>query len=361
MPKSAHLSALGRQWEMLRMIPKRAPGITAGQLREGLDSAGFPVNKRTVERDLNSLSNIFGLTCETDPGSRAQRWYFACGRSPEFGSVELVDAVSLALAGEVLDKVLPGALMDAVRSKIARAREKVKALDGVPLARWSEKVRYVPGTLEFQPPTVQPRILEAVHHALFAERQVEVKYDAFGQKTKTLLLNPLSLILRGSVPYLVATAYTYEDPRLYALHRMREVKVTSDPVVVPPEYSTEDYLRSGAMNFSDGGTFLLKARLSVKLAQYLTETPLSADQRIDCLDYKQGLYHLSATVIESWQLHFWLMSQGAEIVVEEPQGLRAQIENAHREALEAYATTDPKHDLETPQHDTEHKTPPETL
>jgi predicted DNA-binding transcriptional regulator YafY len=45
-----------RQWQMLRMIPRHPAKIAASQLCERLCGDGFDVSKRTVERDLQSLS-----------------------------------------------------------------------------------------------------------------------------------------------------------------------------------------------------------------------------------------------------------------------------------------------------------------
>lgn len=334
MPKSDKPSTIARQWEMLKMIPTRRPGITVRKLRDQLTEEGFPVSIRTIERDLDGLSSLFDLVDEQDPTSRAKSWYYASGKAPELGSIELADAVSLALAGDVLEKLLPGVLMEPVTQKIAKARSKLKTMNQVGLARWSEKVRYVPGTLELQAPQIQPKIMTSVQNALLEGKQVEITYDPFNEKSKKLRLNPLSLVLRGSVPYVVATAFAYPDLRLYAIHRMRKVEILDEPVSVPDDYSVDAYLESGAMNFNPGKTFKIKARLTKDLAIYLSETPLSLDQKIN---FRNDGYELTATVQDSWQLHFWLMSQGPGITILSPENLRARTQGALKAALANYS------------------------
>ena len=47
--------------------------------------------------------------------------------------------------------------------------------------------------------------------------------------------------MRGSVSHLVATAWDYDEARLYALHRFRKVEMLEDAVETPKEtliYST---------------------------------------------------------------------------------------------------------------------------
>lgn len=60
MPKSSLQPALARQWEMLKKLPHRGPGLTARQITAWLKEQGYPVSKRTVERDLIGLSANIG-------------------------------------------------------------------------------------------------------------------------------------------------------------------------------------------------------------------------------------------------------------------------------------------------------------
>ena len=334
MPKSDKHSTIARQWQMLTRIPTRLPGISVSELCAHLREEGFPVSPRTVERDLNGLSAIFDLTNEQEPNSRAQRWYYVSGKVPEIGSIDLAEAVSLALAGDVLEKLLPGVLLQPVSEKIKKARSKLLTLKQIDLARWSEKVRYTPGSMELQPPIIQPRIMNDVQTALMEERQLEIRYDPFQKKTKTLRIHPLSLVLRGSVPYLVATTFEYTRPVLYAVHRIRKTTLLEDKVNQPADYSIDDYLTAGAMNFATGKTLEIKANLTEELASYLSETPLSKDQKID---YGTKPHHLTATVKDSWQLHFWLMSQGPGITILSPQHLRDRMKSSLSNALANYS------------------------
>jgi predicted DNA-binding transcriptional regulator YafY len=62
MPKASLIPALVRQWEILKTIPTRRPGITAKELTDYLnEKKEYKVSKRTVERDLVNLAEAFGL------------------------------------------------------------------------------------------------------------------------------------------------------------------------------------------------------------------------------------------------------------------------------------------------------------
>ena len=56
---------IARQWEVLKLLPSRAPGHTVKEITQRLESEGFSISKRSVERDLVELSRIFRSSVTT--------------------------------------------------------------------------------------------------------------------------------------------------------------------------------------------------------------------------------------------------------------------------------------------------------
>lgn len=331
MPKSSNHLALERQWELLKLLPSRAPGMTCREIVEDLCDAGYGVTKRTVERDLSQLERQFGICCNDT--SKPYGWHWLPGQKETFAGVDLADAVSLTLTEGVLKQMLPPSMVKVLMPKFEQAREKLTAVSGHPMAKLKEKVHYVPTTLHFEPPVVRAQLLEQIQEALVSERQIEVRYASFNEHSKDLRLHPLCLVQRGNVPYLLSTTFDYEDVRMYAVHRFELVTVLEDPVVVPQGFSVDAHLASGAMEFGSGKEITLKAKLSHSLAMYLTETPLHPEQKIQ---YKDEGYQLTAKVHDSWQLQFWILSQGADVEVTAPKELRARVHQCLKNAVSNY-------------------------
>lgn len=63
MPSNTTRHTIARQWQLLKLLPARHPGLSSTQLQLALDKAGYKASKRTVERDLNDLSQVFPLHC----------------------------------------------------------------------------------------------------------------------------------------------------------------------------------------------------------------------------------------------------------------------------------------------------------
>lgn len=332
MPKAANHLVQARQWEMLCKLPNRAPGISAKELTERLKNDGFDVTKRTVERDLISLSTIFGISCN-DKGT-PYGWYWTKGEPANLPGISVSDAVSMSIVEELLRPLLPAAVLDSMEPRFKQAKNKLDELeDDNTAARWVHKVRYVSPTLPLLPPKVDENVLFATQEALLADRQLLVQYQKNGKEPHELRLHPLALVQRGPATYLVATAFDYEDVRLYAMHRIVDAQRLEEAVVPPPGFSLDDYVASGALHFGKGETIKLVASIAKAVSEILTETPLSADQRLIAEDNK---IRLEATVADTWQLHWWILSHGADIVIEEPASLRDQVAKTLVEAAKQY-------------------------
>jgi predicted DNA-binding transcriptional regulator YafY len=117
MPKADKKTVLLRQWIMVQKIPRRPPGITAAELCAHLAEAGYPVSKRTVERDLLMRSKS-GLKLACNDESPPFGWYFPPNVEAGFADLDLPEALSLRMAEETLRSLLPPAFLEALESTL---------------------------------------------------------------------------------------------------------------------------------------------------------------------------------------------------------------------------------------------------
>lgn len=89
-----------------------------------------------------------------------------------------------------------------------------------------------------------------------------------------------------------------------------------------PDFTLDVFIQSGAMQFGGGVAIRMEARLEGWLARILEETPLSEDQMLEH-DDEGG--RVVATLLNTPQLHWWILSQGAGIEVLAPAELRSTI------------------------------------
>ena len=153
---------------------------------------------------------------------------------------------------------------------------------------------------------------------------------------------PVGLVLRDSTTYLAATVEGYSDVRMFALHRFREAKPELSPARTPRNFNLDTAIDQGLAQFG-GGAPNRQIKLTIDCAPWvaksLIEAPIAKDQALHSLP--DGRTRASGSVVDSWQLRWWIMSRSDAVEVIEPATLRAQIAQAHSAAAEMYSTKTP--------------------
>ncbi len=317
-------NALLRHWQMLTLVPRAPKKIDTANLQDRLESRGFNVNRRSIQRDLVKLSSHFALVC--DERGKPFGWSWARDAQPfDIPGMDMHTALAFNLAAEHLAHLLPHATFNDLRPHFERARAVLDTLDDNELARWRSCIRVLPNGLPMAPPTVQTEVLEAIHDGLLHRRQLEISYQP---RTKTspraYVANPLALVYRDKIAYLVCALYEYDNVVQFAVHRVSEVKQTGLSTRVPPDFDLDAYIGAGEFGFRVGeAPIQLVARLRDTVVIGLAETPLSADQTLRPAE--NGWAELRATVADTAQLRVWLRGHGSLCQVLGPPALRAQI------------------------------------
>ena len=326
---------LQRQWQTLRLIPRYPRRISATDLHAQLSANGYKVTKRTVERDLQTLSGIFPLVADERAKPYGWSWDQA---APAFDLPGLSnsEALTLLLAREHLAALLPASTLAQLRPHFRMAESKLVALgEHTGPADWMDKVRVIPATQPLLAPRIDADIQATINDALLLGKQVQVSYrkrDAGADETYPI--HPLGLVQRGQVLYLVCTIKAYPHLRLLALHRIQAAEALDTPITAPPGFKLDAYLETGALGWMPGKAIRLKAAFAAEVAEHLEETPLAVGQTLTPLP--DGRVKLTATVRETLQLRWWLQGFGDAVEVLAPQSLRRQLAEAARRQAARY-------------------------
>lgn len=321
---------LMRQWEMLRKIPAHGEGITIADLHASLEAEGYSVDIRTIQRNVVDMSAIFPII--NDESARP-KWRWMKDANLDIPNLSVPDAVSIKMMQDYLTPLLPKAVLNALKDRFMRAEERLGQIKN-PLGRWSDKIRTVIPGQPLQSPVIAEGVMETVQTALIEEHQVKALYKGrFSNDTTEYILHPLAIVQRGPISYLVATAFSYEDVRLYALHRFVSVEDLGDEVAIPDGFDIDTYISRGALSFGSGEPIQLKLRIKSDLKTTLTESPLSDDMVIET---EGESFIVTATVQHTWQLKWWIRSQGPQAEVLEPTDLREEFKESLRETAALY-------------------------
>jgi len=175
------------------------------------------------------------------------------------------------------------------------------------------------------PAIISTDVQSQVYDALLRNRRLAVIYiPREEQEQKKYEINPLGLVLKDGVSYLVCSMWDFPDIRLLTLHRMLQVQVLDQPSNVPAGFNLDDYITSGELDFVVGSDIKLKALFSVGAAFHLAERPLSDDQSIK--KQPDGRMLVTATSQDTSELRWWLLGFGDQVEVISPKSLRKEFE-----------------------------------
>lgn len=324
-----------RQWEMLKILPQSGAGISASEIVLALKDLGFDVSKRTIERDLKALLNVFEIECLTT--AKPYGWRWATDASNAVPAISMTDAVSLHMIGHTLKPLLPASMLGILNGRLRAAVRKLDAAGDEGLHGWLNKIAQIPAQMEYLPPQIDQDMLHQLQMAVIQEQQIQVSYQSLKDPApRQLTLHPLAFILRGSVTYLIARTHNDSDIVRYASHRFQSIELL-DQKVNRQNFVLRDYLASGAMQFGDPKPITIEASIDDILYRLLIETPIARQQKITALD--NGRYLLKAKLIKSWQLKWWLLSKCEHIEVLKPFSYREEIAAALFKASSTYRLT----------------------
>lgn len=334
--KSNTNATLLRQWTMLRHIPRLPRKISTSALMEKLRAADFDIDLRTIQRDLNKLSEVLPLTSDQ---AKPQGWSWK-EHADQFDIPGMEPQVALAfqMAEGHLQNVLPKSTLDFLQPWFGTGR---KVLDehGNGLSKWHDKVRVLPRGIPQRAPEISDEVAVAVYQAVLQEKLLRVTYVANAEvpEPREYTIHPLALVVRERVIYLVCIFDGYTDPRQLALHRMRQAEVLEASCQRPDGFSVDAYIAEGDFNvLYSREPIQLEAKFQRHVAIHLRESPISEDQTIEDLDEEHVL--LKATVLDSLELRFWLRSFGGEVIVIAPNTINHEFCQLSTNLFEHYKT-----------------------
>lgn len=314
-----------RQWTLLKRVPRAPQRRSTRELRDYLKAEGMPVDIRTVQRDLEQLSGIFPLASEAE--GRTNYWYWSSAdKVLEIPAMGPDTALTFRLAHDYLEALFPRVTLGTLAPYFARADEVLAATN---LGPWRKKVRAIVRGPMLIPPKIPADVQSVVYQALLEDRRFEVDYRSREQKkTGRYEVNPLGLVVRAGVVYLVCTLWDYQDIRQLALHRMSRPRLLDERSSRRQGFDLKRYIED-EHGFAYPGTLRpirLRALFTEDAAFHLYETPLSPDQRLTA--QPDGRVLLTASVPDTEELRWWLLGFGDGVEVLTPVRLRSAVAKA---------------------------------
>ena len=293
--------------ELLRRIPKNHK-VTSGELHQQLSNIGIDKSIRSIQRQLESLSENFDIERDDRNKPYGYRWK-ELSEGLSLPALSNQESLLLALAEDQMKPLLPAGLVNSLDGFFKQARYDLGTKEERKKEReWLSKVRVVSTTQPLLPPTLQDGVFEEVSNALYANQWLKLKYENRFEVLKDIEVMPLGLAQQGPRLYLVCRYKGYDNERSLALHRIFEARATRKTFERPKDFNLEKYDNDGSFGFGSGKKIKLSFNINSDAGYHLKETPLSTDQTVDELGNNR--LHITATVVDTAQLDWWLRGFG---------------------------------------------------
>lgn len=314
------MSDIARRHQLiLQFLPRQPRQVTVTELQQKLENQGLSAGVRTLQRDLQKLSLDYPVIemPGSGRGNEGAGWAMAKDSKPVIQNLDAASALSLVMARQYLQPLMPAALLEQLDPWVEAAEKTLDQFNGRGFKNWPSRVRAKPRGLQLQPAVICPDVLQIIQQALLEGRQIEAIYD--GRKEQRI--HPLGLIYRGPVTYLVCRYFDYEDIRLTALHRFSKAILLDAKIKAPAGFNLDDYLQQDFLLPGDTGKEIsLKLRFTDHTGDHLKETPINGTQKIT--DEGDGVLVVTARVMETSELYWWVLGFGDSMEVLSPKPMR---------------------------------------
>lgn len=310
-----------RYLHMLQLIPRHPNSVSTVDLQSKLSDAGYEINLRSIQRDLEKLSASFPLYC--DDNVRPFKWSFSSDAAVNFfPKLDIPSAIAFELARAYLKPLLPPTILAHLEPHFKEAQS-VLNRNGNPISHWPEKIRFISRGLIGKRPEINPEHMETFTEAILKGEMCQAVYQArTWSNAKEITIKPLGLVFRDPNTYVIAKFENKNNPSQLALHRFHSVSKLEQSF--NEKFDIDAFINSDEMHI-----LLSKQKLPILLKcnkpamNHLLETPIDTEQRI--LEEDATSFLLSAVLSDTSDLRWWLLAQSADVQILEPESLKQEI------------------------------------
>ncbi|MBE2295452.1 MAG: WYL domain-containing protein [Phycisphaerales bacterium] len=340
--KEDAITTFNRRLGILAMFKGSEP-LTTQMIFKRLQGTAEEMDERSVQRAL-ALLGAAGFLETVNPDAKPLQWRWPKGKKfmalPRLSDQEVLAFRLLEL---FLKPLLPQESYRALRPYFETARGELGQMPfWAPVKKWETKVRIIPPTQPLLPPEPpimlmseaargdwrhhQQRVRDAILRALFESQQCAIEYQQLWRDQPAhWTIHPLVYLQRGPAFYLLCTLDNYTDVRQLAMHRIRSATVLDRKAHTPTGFDPDREVERCQGMGGCGEPLRLVVRFWKRAGLHLLETRLATDQMVE--DEGDDYFRLTATVNDTAQLRWWLLSFGSKVEVLGPADLREEMAN----------------------------------
>lgn len=319
---------LFRQWELIKVLQARRFGVSTEDL-----CARLGCNKRTVQRDLGVLQDIFPISYEQR--DRGKRFWNLDNNTIESEQLQLTmtEMLSLFLSQQLLLPLAGTQFGDGLQTTIQKIRTMLPAkalthFEGLDKA-------FVIKHMASHDYSSQDKEIRLLNQAVLNTRCVNVLYCSASKGQEVLSeFHPYGMVLLHASLYCVGYLACYQEVRTLKVARIKRLTLLDKCFDKPADFSLTSYLKGAFGVFQTRKPQRIRVAFTGWAATSVREVQWHPSQKI-IRDGTEGLvaaFELGNTV----EFKRWLLGFGRYARVLAPKALVDEVDEELRAAADGY-------------------------
>lgn len=317
-----------RQLYILQLLAKSRTGFTSDEIRSKLMRMGIEVSKKTVDRDIDSLSIGFGIYEETRNG---KTYYIADKIKINDIAFDFSELLSLYFIRELLRAYKGIDVGRTANELIEKIISSVPSINKEYLHGLEDMVKVsLPDVIEEK--ELDHEVLEKIEDGIINHRSIDIKYYSFNKNEVTeRRVDPYLVDIDEGCYHLIGFCHMRESIRDFRISRIKDISLTCESFM-KPEGFYEKFKQLKFDKLSGSRMTTIKVRFKGYAARYVKEYEKRKADKI--VQNEDGTITFIREAALTEDLSRWVLGYGDEAEVLEPAELKEMIketvENMYR-------------------------------
>jgi predicted DNA-binding transcriptional regulator YafY len=324
---------LKRSLIILQMIPRYPTSITAIEIKNKLyEDSNIDISIRTIQRDVVTFERVYGIIKHENGWCWGER-----SKSISIPGLTMMQALTFNLSESYLSTLLPASNLNELKPYFEQANSKITN-SSAKFVNWKRKVTIIQQSQQLLKPDVNIEVQKIISTGLLNDNQLLIVYAHSDGEEKEYTINPIGLVLKNGVTYLITEQVDNQYVQIFSLHRIKQAKDLYKNFQRETNFDLKRYIEKEHLYFDNFSFNNRSSRdvyshneseITVKLVftknayKHLAETPISEDQVTENIGKDNILVTASTQYTE--QLVYWLRGYGTDVEIIEPLFLRERM------------------------------------
>lgn len=320
-----------RQIFILLLLSENKRGYTINDIHDSLEKWDVIVDKKTISRDIDSLSGI----CFISEEDRNNKTYYTADkfrlRDITFTSPELI---SLAFLLELLKPYQYMTMGRQSQELIHKLLDNTTNLNREFIKHFTGLVTI--NTNDYITDEVNPEIEDRLQNAIRNKFKVRIIYHSFGGDEDTIrIIQPYELLINDGALNVVGFCELRNDVRDFRVSRIKAITSLEDSFNVPEDYFLKK-ARNKFIHLSGNVVEPIIIAFEGQTAKYVKE--YEADLADEIMETDTGITFMRNTAVTE-ELVRWILQFGSGARVLNPSHLKEKIKQELEKNLNNYLTS----------------------